>query len=103
MEKSETENRTDTVYEIIQHSTEPVVTEQPQPNCPFFGRHGIVLFGPKEFPHGPRLTLIESCGNQCGLAMTRYRPCEMLLVGDVPDWRACPVLAGATVTPTRAH
>jgi hypothetical protein len=51
-------------------------------NCPFYG---CALWKPDPFP----VMLLDSHGNQCALVTLSHSPCQMELMGQVPDWRTC--------------
>ena len=76
------------------------MSEQATPaplNCPFYGRHIGLLpsLGPTWLP--PRILLLDSVGDQCGLITDRTAPCGLEACGLAVEWRACPELAAHTV------
>jgi hypothetical protein len=57
-------------------------------NCPFYGR---ALYQKGVFGGTPFL-LLDTEGNQCAIVIDSHAPCQMEIHGEVPDWKACPIV-----------
>jgi hypothetical protein len=71
------------------------MSEQATPapaNCPFFGRHTVMLWAPRQDGTHFRIHFYGQGGNECGLITDRFAPCELAVAGQPVDWRACGVI-----------
>lgn len=58
-------------------------------NCPFYGRHMILIAQGSVSLMPLRLILLDSGGNQCAITMDGYAPCLLEIEGKPVEWSAC--------------
>lgn len=60
-----------------------------KPNCPFYGQYAVLVRLGESAKPALYLRLLDSDGNQCGLATQAYHPCDLFMKRQPVDWRSC--------------
>lgn len=67
-------------------------------NCPFYGKHAVVIPEAQEGKHSSGGFLVDQGGNQCAIITRSCTPCMMeVSLGVAPDAHSCELLRAAAL------